>query len=635
MPGGICGTWPAFWTVGPNWPDAGEIDIIEGVNSQSANSMALHTSSGCSISNNAMFSGSITTPNCDVNAMGQATNAGCQIATSNRASYGAGFNQGQGGVFATEWTGAHISIWFFPRGSIPSDISSGSPDPSSWGTPEAAFVGGCNIDQFFSNQQIVFDTTFCGDWAGNVWNSDPVCSSKASTCQSFVQNNPSAFADAYWTVNSLKVYQSGSGGSNPLPGSGSSASAGIPGGAGVPTASSGFPGGAGVPTASAGFPGGAPVPAPSPAASQPSAGEGHSRGGGGGGGRFTKSFGAAGNFFAVSSNVEIDAVVATDSPNAVVAVAVETVSEAVPAETLATSPIAAAFFAGSGAATPTTAEMPVEPVDTAAAPTVVEVQAEASSAPPADITVAAVADTGSAPAPPRDNKEDCLTVSALGFEDFDHQSKKRDPALAALGLEVSALKRDESSTVDTTLPEQLGQEEETTLSGPPVLTFPEVPNVDVMQVDHVEEGQGMIERRDRYDAPAASGFREVIVKRGAPLLNFPRARDLEAIQQEEDVIERRDFGFGGVAAAVRGVEVVAKRGPPLMNFSDQRDSTTPPPPPGSAAPAGIPEGEEDVVVNDDDGDLPLLEEIREIKPRSRHQHLRFHRHLVKHGINGR
>jgi len=25
MPGGICGTWPAFWTVGPNWPAGGEI----------------------------------------------------------------------------------------------------------------------------------------------------------------------------------------------------------------------------------------------------------------------------------------------------------------------------------------------------------------------------------------------------------------------------------------------------------------------------------------------------------------------------------------------------------------------------------------------------------------------------------
>lgn len=25
MPGGICGSWPAFWTVGPDWPNQGEI----------------------------------------------------------------------------------------------------------------------------------------------------------------------------------------------------------------------------------------------------------------------------------------------------------------------------------------------------------------------------------------------------------------------------------------------------------------------------------------------------------------------------------------------------------------------------------------------------------------------------------
>jgi hypothetical protein len=53
----------------------------------------------------------------------------------------------------------------------------------------------------------VFDTTFCGDWAGNVWSGDAVCSSQASSCQSFVQDNPSAFTDAYWLVNSLKFYQ--------------------------------------------------------------------------------------------------------------------------------------------------------------------------------------------------------------------------------------------------------------------------------------------------------------------------------------------------------------------------------------------------------------------------------------------
>ena len=59
-PGGICGTWPAcqlcpgchdyqptndspVWTIGPNWPYTGEIDILEGVNLLTANAMSLHT----------------------------------------------------------------------------------------------------------------------------------------------------------------------------------------------------------------------------------------------------------------------------------------------------------------------------------------------------------------------------------------------------------------------------------------------------------------------------------------------------------------------------------------------------------------------------------------------------------------
>ncbi|KAK0946901.1 hypothetical protein LTR29_001770 [Friedmanniomyces endolithicus] len=207
MPTG-CGTWPAFWLVGPNWPSGGEIDIIEGVNEQSGNAMTLHTGSGCSITNNDAFSGSISTSNCDVNAVGQDKNAGCSISTTDTQSYGSGFNANNGGVYATERTSTAISIYFFPRGSIPADITSGSPEPSSWGKPLAQFQGGCDIPSFFSNQQIVFDTTLCGAWAGAVWSSGS-CASKAATCNAFVANNPSAFTDAFWSINALKVYQSG------------------------------------------------------------------------------------------------------------------------------------------------------------------------------------------------------------------------------------------------------------------------------------------------------------------------------------------------------------------------------------------------------------------------------------------
>ena len=275
MPGSVCGTWPAFWTVGPSWPNNGEIDIIEGVNTQSYNHYAVHTSSGCSISNTGMFSGSIETQDCDVNAAGQPNNAGCSIVTSDTSSYGDGFNAGRGGVYATEFTPSAISIWFFPRSAIPADITSGSPNPSGWGNPHASFGSPCNIGQIVKQQQIVFDTTFCGDWAGSVWSTDATCSAKAGTCQDFVQNNPSAFKESYWSINSLRVYSgSGSGGGQPG-GSGTASqrptiSGGVPTGqpTGPPQTHTGQPPFSSAPGGSPGFPPssiapGAPAPAPS------------------------------------------------------------------------------------------------------------------------------------------------------------------------------------------------------------------------------------------------------------------------------------------------------------------------------------------------------------------------------------
>lgn len=196
MPGNICGVWPAFWTTGPNWPSSGEIDIIEGVNTQSTNKMTLHTDPGCSM-----------------NGKDCQGSQGCSI---DAGVYGANINSAGGAVYALEWTSDGMSIWSWSGGGAPSDATGDSPDPSGWGDPTGSFPSGssCEVDTFFKDQQIVFDTTFCGVWAGDAFTSDSKCSGLASSCQDYVQNNPSAFKDAYWSINSLKVYTNGDGSSS-------------------------------------------------------------------------------------------------------------------------------------------------------------------------------------------------------------------------------------------------------------------------------------------------------------------------------------------------------------------------------------------------------------------------------------
>lgn len=164
-------------------------------------------------------------------------NQGCSQSGGGPNSYGSGFNANNGGVYAMEWTTDHINIWFFGRGSEPEGISGDSPDPSGWSLPTKSFNAqdGCDIDSHFKDHNIVFDTTFCGkleywlplspllihylgDWAGQVFSQDSTCSALASNCEDYVKNNPQAFTESFWAVNSLKVYSAdGSTDSNPSP----------------------------------------------------------------------------------------------------------------------------------------------------------------------------------------------------------------------------------------------------------------------------------------------------------------------------------------------------------------------------------------------------------------------------------
>lgn len=60
-------------TPGGDWPNKGEIDIIEGVNKGDTNQMTLHTNSGCRMSGQSQ-TGRTVQANCDVAATG---NSGC------------------------------------------------------------------------------------------------------------------------------------------------------------------------------------------------------------------------------------------------------------------------------------------------------------------------------------------------------------------------------------------------------------------------------------------------------------------------------------------------------------------------------------------------------------------------------
>jgi hypothetical protein len=109
-----------------------------------------------------------------------------------------------------------ISVWFFERSAIPSDIAAGTPLPDMWGTPFAQWTTpSCNITEFFGYQSTIFDTTLCGDLGNSVWSQSgspgqaQSCAQRTgvSDCNTFVQQNGAAFEQAYWEVNSVKIYQ--------------------------------------------------------------------------------------------------------------------------------------------------------------------------------------------------------------------------------------------------------------------------------------------------------------------------------------------------------------------------------------------------------------------------------------------
>jgi hypothetical protein len=195
--------------VGPNWPSQGELgiaytkhtlcelthdtDIYEGVHLNTYNQVTLHTSPGCSPNVGPGGETGYRVVNSDCGAGGGYN--GCGVSSNNPTSYGTAFNANGGGVYASLWTSSGIKVWYFPSRDVPGNIRNGNPDPNTWGTPMANFGGGgCDFDARFRDMNIVFDITFCGDWAGSVWGST-TCSQINPSCNAYVASQPQSFYD--------------------------------------------------------------------------------------------------------------------------------------------------------------------------------------------------------------------------------------------------------------------------------------------------------------------------------------------------------------------------------------------------------------------------------------------------------
>jgi len=109
-------------------------------------------------------------------------------------------------------------MWFWSRPDIPAAIANAtansSMDPTTWGTPTASYPtnSSCNITEYFKPQQLIFDITLCGDWAGVPGIYDSQCYNAGPTHTCYYDNvvgNGSNYDNAYFEVNYVRTYTDG------------------------------------------------------------------------------------------------------------------------------------------------------------------------------------------------------------------------------------------------------------------------------------------------------------------------------------------------------------------------------------------------------------------------------------------
>ncbi|GJE99867.1 glycoside hydrolase family 16 protein [Phanerochaete sordida] len=200
-----CSVWPAIWTSGANWPNNGEIDIIEGVNQVAWNQMSIHAAQGCTVPPSPKQSGNLTEGDCS-------QGVGCVVEENTPNSYGKAFADNGGGVWAAQYDSTGIFIWFWPRNKLPANLQTPSDtlDISSWGTPSAAYASPtCNITEFFGGQQMIIDIALCGEGADSPGVYAQTCGdTQTNACylDNVINNGSAAYADAYFELAAIRAF---------------------------------------------------------------------------------------------------------------------------------------------------------------------------------------------------------------------------------------------------------------------------------------------------------------------------------------------------------------------------------------------------------------------------------------------
>lgn len=175
---------------------------------QVQNSISLHTLDGCKHPDAANSSGLETGNLVSTDCFNQTNfNQGCIVEVPG-ASYGQSFSQAGGGVYALNWNTTGMFIWFFPRGSVPADLPTDTPNPDGWGLPTAAYpTSSCDSSQFVKPQTLILDITICGNFAGQAATFAQTCS---GNCLDLVQT-PSNYDNAYFEISYIKVFEQSNG----------------------------------------------------------------------------------------------------------------------------------------------------------------------------------------------------------------------------------------------------------------------------------------------------------------------------------------------------------------------------------------------------------------------------------------